>query len=632
MRSTQGSQDRRCHLFRNPLLSLVLSLAAFGMAASTLHAAGTLSGKVRNLETGEGMAGVTIMTVAVGFDTFTDSSGRYSMELPAGRYTLLVLANGFQTTQETVTVMDGSRKTLNFELETSYLNFADEVVVLGARTARTAYDSAVPIDVLSEDELESTGMTETSRMIQYLAPSFNHSTSTVSDGTDIVRPSTLRGLNPDQTLVLVNGKRRHNSALVHVNGSIGRGSAGVDLNAIPASAIERVEILRDGAAAQYGSDAIAGVMNIQLNTGVDTTHLRVQGGQHFEGDGEVIQFSASRGFRVAEEGFVNATFEFRERSATNRAGKDPRRIYNFTEQTPGAPALPSGSLDTKELTYDRLNHRYGDAKSENLYFFLNSEIPVGENGTLYFFGGIAAREGESAGFNRLPSQSRTNVALHPDGHLPLINTDVNDNSISVGYQTPLSSWSLDSSVTYGRNDFEFFISNSANTSLGPGSPTSANAGKLEFGQLTFNLDLLRSFEWGLATPVSVAAGVEIRQDQYKIGAGEEASWVDGGAPNQFGGTSPAGIQVFPGFRPTNERDETRENIGVYAELESNLTERLLVGAAGRYENYSDFGNNVSGKLTSRFDVTSAFALRGSVNSGFRAPSLHQSNFNNSTLR
>ncbi len=610
------------------LVRSAAAMAAAVLLSSTpaLAQRGTVSGTVTDAA-GNPIGGATVLVVETSRSATTAADGGYSMQVAAGPKMVLAAAAGFAAQTKSVTVEADGSHTVDFALTRSLAQFGDELVVLGSRAARTAIETPVPVDVLSTDDIVDTGMTETSRMIQFLAPSFNFSTSTISDGTDIVRPSTLRGLGPDQTLVLLNGKRRHNSALVHVNGSIGRGTAGVDLNAIPASAIERVEILRDGAAAQYGSDAIAGVLNVVLKSSVGKTQVDLNVGQQYEGDGEVTSVSLNRGWEVGNGGFLNLTAEYRDRGFTNRAGPDPRRIFNFLEQQFGQPALSSGTPDPREQTYNRLNHRYGDAESENLYLFVNSDIPVGEDASFYFFGGISEREGESAGFNRLPSQSRTSILIHPEGHLPLINTSVDDLSFAAGVRKSFGDWSMDASVTHGDNEFNFFISNSANTSLGAASPTSADAGTLKFGQTSFNLDFFGARTLG-STPVNVAIGAEWREDRYEIVAGDTASWVDGGVPDQFGGRAPAGIQVFPGFRPSNQVDESRDNVALYGDVEINPSERLLIGLAARYEDYSDFGETLDGKLALRYEVSDRFAWRGSVQTGFRAPSLHQANFNN----
>ncbi len=613
----------KCHrIFLAATLLIGLSTALVAQDS------GTIAGRVTAADTGNPVSGATVLVIEAQRDVISGADGRYSIQIAPGDYLVLATAAGFGTQERRVSVAAGGMATADFQLSRKLSQFGEELVVIGSRSSRTAIETPVPVDVLATEDLVDTGMSETSRMIQFLAPSFNFSTSTISDGSDIVRPSTLRGLGPDQTLVLVNGKRRHNSALVHVNGSIGRGTAGIDLNSIPASAIERIEVLRDGAAAQYGSDAIAGVMNVVLKSGTGKTRVDLSAGEHYEGDGQVFQASVNHGWRIQDDGFFNITAEYRDRDWTNRAGEDPRRIFNFLEQEFGQPALSTGTPDPREATYNRLNHRYGDAASENGYLFFNGEIPTSDNGEFYFFGGLSEREGESAGFNRLPGQSRTNILIHPEGHLPLINTQVDDLSAAFGYRRRFGgNWSFDAGAVTGGNEFNFFISNSANTSLGPASPTSADAGTLKFGQTTLTLDFYGSVKVG-GKPVNAAFGFEYREDNYQIEAGDVASWVDGLVPDQFGGRAPAGIQVFPGFRPSNEVDESRDNIAVYGDLEFDIGDRFLLGLAARFEDYSDFGDTLDGKITGRYEISEDFALRGSASTGFRAPSLHQSNFNN----
>lgn len=530
----------------------------------------------------------------------------------------------------------------------------EELITIGARGGRerSAVDSAVPVDAFDLETLGAGGQTEVARMLQMAAPSFNFSTSTISDGTDVVRPATLRGMQPDQTLVLVNGKRRHNSALMHVNGSIGRGTAGVDLNAIPASSIKRIEILRDGAAAQYGSDAIAGVINVILKDQTETIDPYLQYGQTYEDDGEQVLGSVNAGFPIFGDGFVNATFEYRDRSATNRSGVDPRQQFTFDEQVLGQPQLADsdgdGTCDTGGTCTPRsdepnppgsdpqgvLNHRYGDPDSENIYFSWNAGIPLGPT-ELYTFGAIAQREGQSGGFFRRNNDARSVPAIHPDGFLPLINTNVDDTSAGLGLRwEELLTFDWDASVVYGENEFEFIITNSNNVSIGDTSPTSANAGTLSTELLVFNLDASRQIDWFDSSQLSF--GFEYRDDKYKLQPGEQNSWIgptttpasDPAITNQFGGTPAAGIQVFPGFQPANTRDDSRDATALYADLEMDLTERWLLGIALRWEDYSDFGDTLNGKIAARWNVVDNVTLRGSVSTGFRAPSLQQQFFNN----
>ena len=550
----------------------------------------------------------------------------------------------------------------------------EEIVSTGTRSLveRTATETMVPVSMYSTEDMRATGETETSRMLQMVSPSFNFSTSTVSDGTDILRPATLRGLNPDQTLVLVNGKRRHTGALMHVNGSIARGAAGADLNAIPASSIQRIEVLRDGASALYGSDAIAGVINIVLKDQSESIDPFVQWGQTFENDGEIVNLAVNAGWPVLGTGYINVTGEYRDRSATNRAGDDPNQLYNYTQQVsgmdkiddellpgdadfvctePGSGIAPECSLDSRELGFDRLNHRYGDPDSENAYFSWNAAFPVSDAVEIYTFGGIARRDGESGGFYRRNSNDRTVLSLYPDGFLPLITTEVDDDSIAAGLRGALGAWNYDASVTYGENEFNFTIINSNNVTLGDASPTSANAGTLSDDLTVFNLDLVRQID--VMNGLNLAVGFQFMNEGYQIAAGEAASWQNGleddddpstapsacvapsaanpaGAPHctQYGGDGAPGIQVFPGFRPSNAVDQDRDSYALYVDVEVDVTDRWLVGGALRFEDYDGFDSVVTGKLATRFGFTDNFALRGSLSSGFRAPSMQQQFFNN----
>lgn len=497
----------------------------------------------------------------------------------------------------------------------------EEIVSVGTRSkGRTAVATPVPVDVVGAGALASTGQTEVGRMLQILAPSFNFSSSSVSDGTDALRPATLRGLGPDQTLVLVNGKRRHTGALVHVNTSVGRGTAGVDMNAIPGSALGRIEVLRDGAAAQYGSDAIAGVINLVLKNGSEGGEANVQYGQTYEGDGETFLANANAGFELGDGGFINVTAEYRDRGNTNRAGLSATQQY---------PLLPGGEFDPREFPFERQNFRIGDADSEQYAFVANAEIPITDNARFYAFGTFSDRQNQSAGFYRRANQTdRTVLELYPDGFLPLINTDIEDHSLAGGIEWELDNgWNLDLSINHGSNSFQFVISNSLNASFGPNSPTSADAGTLGIKQTTFNADVVKSFDWNGAE-TTFAFGGEYREENYSIEAGEPVSYQDGGAINPNTGEAyVSGFQVFRGFSPANEVDEDRHNFSFYADLESQITDKWLVAVAGRFEDYSDFGSTVTGKLSTRFEINENFALRGSVSTGFRAPSMQQKFFN-----
>jgi iron complex outermembrane receptor protein len=486
----------------------------------------------------------------------------------------------------------------------------DEVVVTGTRVAqRTRLDSLAPVDVLSEQTLASSATTELAEALSTAAPSLNFPRPSITDGTDHIRPATLRGLAPDQTLVLVNSKRRHQSALVNVNGSVGRGSAAVDLNAIPLAAIETVEVLRDGASAQYGSDAIAGVINLRLrdareggstsvtygqyNTDVDTE----RGNRHAT-DGGTVTASGWVGLPLGPEGFLTLSGEYRDRDPTSRG--------DFDSRVPGSP----------------ITSRYGDADVRDITAYANAGAPIGGDWNIYGWAGYQNRDGSSAAFPRIFNDVRNVPAIYPNGFLPLITTDIDDLAVGWGVRGKLGTWDTDVSLVYGSNEVTYGVEHSLNVSYGAASQTSFDAGSMKYNQLTFNAGVVRTFEAGrLPEGVNVALGVEARREDYQIGAGEPASWDRGPVDGQ-----PAGAQGFPGFKPSNELDEDRDAYSAYADVEAKLTQKFLASIAVRGEDYSDFGSAVTGKLAGRYDFTGSFALRGAVSTGFRAPGLQQEFF------
>ena len=503
---------------------------------------------------------------------------------------------------------------------------------------RTVTDSPVPIDVISGRELHQGGYNETSQMIQSLVPSFNFPRPSLTDGTDHIRPATLRGLSPDQVLVLINGKRRHTSALVNLNGSIGRGSVSTDFNAIPSEAIGRVEVLRDGASAQYGSDAIAGVINVILRKdagwGFD---LAI--GQTKEGDGEDYKADAWAGVTLGEKGSLFLNTWYRKHEPTNRIQPDTRQQYlgsNGTVAFSGnygsgtGLSAPAGTLDPREATVNRLNHRFGDPFTRDEGIWFNGDLPFSNALSLYFFGGLSDRHANGAGFFRRSGDDRTIRFIYPDGFLPYIQTQVDDVSFGGGIKGKTSKLDWDLSSVYGYNKLEYRTANSANVTLGNASPTSFYDGQLRFTQVTTNFDVTTSASIGLPTELKIAGGVENRFEEYLIKAGEPDSYRNGGAtiiggPSN-GGLAAVGAQVFPGFKPTDAGAHPRNAKAVYLDLEQAVTDRWLLSLAGRYENYNDFGTNATGKIATRIKITDAFALRGSYSTGFRAPHLAQSWF------
>lgn len=550
----------------------------------------------------------------------------------------------------------------------------EEFVVVGSRTeGRSITDSPVPVDLVTEEDILATGEVELSRAIQTLIPSFNFSSSTISDGTDSIRPATLRGMGPDQVLVLVNGRRRHGSALIHVNTSVGRGTAGTDLNAIPISAVDRIEVLRDGAAAQYGSDAVAGVINIILKEDLEGKVYAAYG-QNYHGDGDQYTARISKGFRVGDDGVVHFAFEFNDRDPTNRAGRqgtvqypdsvtcalgdctadqlDPARQAELLKtHADGMTVLLEDSGD-KERNFDRRSFRVGDTDLDQISGAVNFRKPVDVlwNGAeVSAFGTFSRVRSEGGGFYRRANQFARNPYLegmfpegsnYPHGFLPLIDTTVWDYSVGAGIAREFENkLRVDFGATHGANFFDFEVNNSHNASYvnrslgqnGPytdfldrdfsgAAPSSTDAGGLKLFLTTVNLD----FSMPIGDKIHLAWGAEYKSDIYKIEAGEEYSYADYDGP---GGAS-AGMQVFPGFQPANEVSETRNAFAFYADSVIHALDWFMISPAVRFEHYDDFGDTFNGKVAMKMDLTDYFSVRGSLSSGFRAPSMQQLYFNN----
>ncbi|QOL47715.1 TonB-dependent receptor plug domain-containing protein [Massilia litorea] len=476
------------------------------------------------------------------------------------------------------------------------------VHVVGTRRtgAASSTDTPVPVDIIPMTRLAEQGSQfDLAQTLTNISPSFNSTRQSGADGADLVDSAALRGLGSDQTLVLVNGKRRHTTALVNLFGARNRGNTGTDMNAIPLLAIRNVQVLRDGAAAQYGSDAIAGVMNIELKKSLGCEAVAGYG-QYSKGDGENYLASAYCGIPVAGGTFgVTAEYLFRDRS--NRAEADNPRII-------------------------------GDSKTENQTIYINGEIPLGA-GRLYTTLGVQRRDASSAAFARggLGSDdipSRNSAAMYPNGFVPFINGDLDDRYGILGYRLKFGEWNADFSQTYGYNRLDYTIANTLNASIanldlvrgGPGkSASSFGAGGFSFRQLTTNADFSR-FYGGVFQGLNAAFGLEYRKENYKIFAGEPGSYIDADGVGVGGN---AGSQGFPGFQPADATDRSRHSTAAYVDLEADITDRLKLQAALRHERFSDFGSTTDGKLAAAFKLGGDVLLRGSVSTGFRAPSLQQ---------
>lgn len=526
----------------------------------------------------------------------------------------------------------------------------DVLIVTGTRRSdRTVSESAVPIDVFSASDLASQAQTDVKAILKNLVPSFNLQRNALSDGSAFVRPPTLRGLPPDETLVLINGKRVHRSALVQVSGgSLAAGAQGADLSQIPSAAVERIEVLRDGAAAQYGSDAIAGVINFGLKKKDKGLDLTARYGQYYAGDGADLQLSGNLGLKLGNNGgFLNVTGEYTRSKDTNRA-----------VQRPDAVVLQSLGYAVKQPV-----SKFGSPDAKSYRFFVNSELPLGDD-TLYFFGNYGNSDqvidfnyrrpiavtvaqgpagtpftfGKSINLFYLDQNSdgtwnangRTwsDATIFPNGFTPRFRSTNVDISGVAGYRGERGGLSYDLSLGYGQDRIKYYISDTFNPSLGPTSPTSFYDGSLEQRELNANLDLRYPLEIGLASPLNIAGGAEFRTESFLIGAGDAASYTQGIYASQtvrradgttFLVTHTVGSNGFPGYGPTSIVDRSRSSYAGYLDLEADVTSQFTLGGAVRYEHYADFGGTTNVKGTARYAVNKAIAIRGAASTGFRAP-------------
>ncbi|WP_127168062.1 TonB-dependent receptor plug domain-containing protein [Xanthomonas euvesicatoria] len=493
----------------------------------------------------------------------------------------------------------------------------DTVIVTGTRASdRTVLESTVPVDVLTAEDIRKAGVVngELGSALQALLPSFNFPRQSNSGGADHIRAAQLRGLSPDQVLVLVNGKRRHTSALVNTDSKIGKGTTPVDFNSIPINAIKRIEVLRDGAGAQYGSDAIAGVINVILDDNPERGELEASFGAYNTDvkpidrrvtDGQTSYASAKVGTLLGDDGgFFKVGLELKNREATNRAGFD--QIPSFEEQTPANLALRG-----------QRNYVLGDGATKGLNAWLNTKVPFSASGEFYAFGTYNQRDTEGANYFRYPDGSANWREIYPNGYRPISEGENRDLQLVAGARGQWGSWDYDASVNYGRNDFTYRLRNSLNASLGPGSPTRFKTGDFAFVQTVGNIDLTRVFDAAGATH-TFGTGAEFRREQYRTHAGDPASYAAGPFTDR-----PTGSQAGGGLTPQDEADLSRNVASAYANVSSQFGDKFSTDLAGRYEHYQDFGSQWTGKLAARYAFAPAFALRGAISNNVRAPSLSQ---------
>lgn len=622
-------------LFKAGFLVVLLLLTGVAFAQNA-----RIKGTITDAENNDPLPGVSVVVTGTKTGTAANVTGEYQLELAPGSYTLKFLFIGYAIRQEAITLAAGQQLELNVSLSPS-LTMAGEVIVTGTRASgRSQLESPVPVDVIKVSDLNITApQLDLNQLLTFVAPSFQANRQSSSDETEHIDPASLRGMGPDQVLVLINGKRRHTSSLVNTSGTFGRGSVGTDLSTIPTMAIDRIEILRDGAAAQYGSDAIAGVINIVLRSDTDALSGIATTGVHKAGDGDTYQMALNYGLKIGEKGFINVTGQFSDREFTNRATGD----HTLNVYVPGfayfgdaaTEAADNAEIARRGKTRDDFRFRVGDAAMQTAATFFNASLPVSDETEIYAFGGLSNKQGRGAPFRRLPQEAQNVPAIFPDGFQPETVSDITDRSLSVGVRGKLKGWDVDFNNTFGSNRFDFGIVNTVNTTLGASSPTSFRSGGFYFSQNVTGMTFNRFYSGALAG-INIATGAEYRVDHYRVFPGEEASWrnygiIDTVINNRITQVDvmglPPGSRGFVGFRPDDEVNAYRNNLALFADAEFNLSRQFLVATALRFERYSDFGNTLNGKLAARYIVNSVLTVRGAFNTGFRAPSLHQLYFN-----
>ena len=639
-------------------IALIAALAAATLLGRPLLSqTGSIQGKVTDKQ-GAVIVGAQVSVDLSGARTATSSRGLYSLAgIAAGRRTLRVRALGFAPETLSVTVAASRVISVDVALTQSAQQLAAVRTVVGSRAKHAAAEElAVPVDVFTVEELKRSGSTETTQILANLSPSVNFPKQAVTDATEIVRPFTLRGLSPDHSLVLINGQRRHTTAILNVfsNGSA-PGSSGVDLNAFPSSVVERIEVLRDGASTQYGSDAIAGVVNLVLKEGEFTPFVNTSIGQYrpgspYRNDGTTADAAGGVGFKLGR-GSLALFGQYLKRDATNRACPDG----SFADVNGVADSVANCEVIFKRNGVQQPNVHWGDGLERDLHGFVNMRLPLNADGTteFYAFGGYSDRDGTGNGFFRKPRNSRNWSQIYPLGFLPEFRPNVTDYSAAGGIRAKAGAWALDLGANYGFNGFDFNLRNTLNSSLGPSltrptapgpdgrlgtaddpnipNQTSFDAGALRRGEFNATASASRSMELGLSAPVNVAVGVAFRRESYEVIAGERASWINGYHKTaDSSGIAQGGSSVFQGFAPTDASKNDRTNVGVYADLETNLSTNVLANAAVRFENYSDFGSKATGKAAIRYQPSPKFVVRAAASTGFRAPGLQQSWYSHTT--
>ncbi len=575
---------------------------------------------------GQPVIGASVQLKGTEAGSTTDINGAFTILSEQKKGILVISYLGYTTVEKETDAADN----ITITITESAVGLGD-VVVVGTRSLkRTAIETPVPIDIIQVKQMSKLmGQTDVNQLLQYVAPSFNSNKQSGADGADHIDPATLRGLGPDQTLVLINGKRLHQTSLINLYGTRGRGNTGTDLNSIPASAIERIEVLRDGSSAQYGSDAIAGVMNVVLKSNTDEFSGGITVGANVTGYGPSLKYNGTKLFSRRNDGLTTNVF-------VNYGWKPCKNSFiNFTVD-----------ILTKKKTYrpnntvlfpDDFRKKFGEASNYGPSIYLNSSFGINDKWSIYSFGGFNFRNTDAFAYTRDAGSARNVTAIYPDGFDPHIQSKIYDANYSLGTKGKLGTWDFDLSNTFGLNRMHYFGDGTLNASLEAASPTHFDDGGFQFIQNTVNLGVTKNFEKVLKG-LNFAAGAEYRLENYQIFAGEEASWKtygpvefsrdslfdDGGVFTGFDITyRPGGAQGFPGFRPGDEVNKNRHTVGLYTDVELDVTKSFLMTGAIRYEYYNDFGHTVNFKFATRYKFGEKFTLRGSVSTGFRAPSLAQ---------
>lgn len=621
---------------KKKLLACFVLLLSFAFAKAQNI---TVHGKVIDAKTNQGVAYVTVSVKGEKIETITNEGGYFTIAAPV---TGFLVINDVRYAAIEVAVKAELEIIINEKV-----NVLSDVTVVGSRNVnRSVANSPVPIDLIDlKSTIKTSPQIDLNQMLTYLAPSFNSTRQSSSDGTEHVDPASLRGLGPDQTLVLINGKRQHTTSLLNNQGTFGNGSVGTDLNAIPAAAIDHIEILRDGASAQYGSDAIAGVINVVLKKNTNALNAVVTGGVTSRGDGATTDESLNWGGSLGKNGgYINVTGEFLYRGKTTRTQQPDLIIYDqsslgnffaypFTASPHQSRLYDDSVIAAHGLTRNDFNFQIGDARILNGSAMYNLSLPSkNQKAEFYSFGNFNYRNGTGFGFRRLPSEVEHMVySIFPDGYQPNTESHIYDETFALGYKFETGGWNIDISNIIGDNRFDYAVNNTVNASMQEKSPTTFKAGGHEFLQNTLNFDASKNFS-SVLNGFNLAMGAEFRYEQYKIRAGEEASWRNYGLVTRNDGTIEdtlglaGGSQSFPGFTPFNAGSHNRNNLSAYADGELDVTKNFMIGGAVRFEHYSDFGSTVNGKLDTRIAINKVVALRAAVSTGFRAPSLHQQYF------